>query len=109
MSGLLDLINSPMGKQLISGVAKETGQPENKTADILSMAMPLLVEAMKKNASDPQGAAGLMGALNSKHNGSIFGLKTRRGRYSGPRPGKQTTRGGKRAQQTNGGRQQRYL
>ncbi|WP_445382266.1 DUF937 domain-containing protein [Robiginitalea sp. IMCC43444] len=72
MSGLLDLINSPMGKQLISGVAKETGQPENKTADILSMAMPLLVGAMKKNASDPQGAAGLIGALNSKHNGSIL-------------------------------------
>jgi hypothetical protein len=72
MSGLLDLINSPMGKQLISGVAKETGQPENKTADILSMAMPLLVGAMKKNASDPQGAAGLIGALSSKHNGSIL-------------------------------------
>ena len=73
MSGLLDLLNSPMGKQLISGVAGQTGQPENKTADVLSMAIPLLLGAMKKNvSSSPQGAQGLMNALSSKHNGSIL-------------------------------------
>jgi len=72
MSGLLDLLNSPMGKQLISGVAGQTGQPENKTADVLSMAMPLLLGAMKKNVSSPQGADGLMSALSSKHDGSIL-------------------------------------
>ena len=71
-SGLLDLLNSPMGKQLISGVAGQTGQPENKTADVLSMAMPLLLGAMKKNVSSPQGAEGLMSALSSKHDGSIL-------------------------------------
>ena len=48
MSGLLDLINSPMGRQLISGVSGQTGQPENKTADVLSMALPLLMGAMNK-------------------------------------------------------------
>ena len=32
MSGLLDLLNSPMGKQLINGTAQQTGQPEDKTA-----------------------------------------------------------------------------
>lgn len=72
MSGLLDLLNSPMGKQLISGVAGQTGQPENKTADVLSMAMPLLLGAMKKNVSSPQGAQGLISALSSKHDGSIL-------------------------------------
>jgi len=72
MSGLLDLLNSPMGKQLISGVAGQTGQPENKTADVLSMAMPLLLGAMKKNVSSPQGAEGLMSALSSKHSGGIL-------------------------------------
>lgn len=72
MSGLLDLLNSPAGKQLISGVAGETGQPENKTADVLGMAMPLLLGAMKKNVSSPQGAEGLMNALSSKHDGSIL-------------------------------------
>ncbi|HUH46935.1 MAG TPA: DUF937 domain-containing protein, partial [Arenibacter sp.] len=72
MSGLLDLLNSPMGKQLISGIAGQTGQPENKTADVLGMAMPLLLGAMKKNASTPQGAEGLMSALSSKHDGSLL-------------------------------------
>jgi hypothetical protein len=72
MSGLLDLLNSPMGKQLISGVAGQTGQPESKTADVLSMAIPLLLGAMKKNVSSPQGAQGLMRALSSKHDGSIL-------------------------------------
>ncbi|MBT8311349.1 MAG: DUF937 domain-containing protein, partial [Flavobacteriaceae bacterium] len=72
MSGLLDLLNSPVGKQLISGVAGETGQPENKTADVLGMAMPLLLGAMKKNVKSPQGAEGLMNALSGKHDGSIL-------------------------------------
>lgn len=72
MSGLLDLINSPMGKQLISGVSGQTGQPENKTADVLSMALPLLMGAMNKNASNANGAQGLMNALSSKHDGSIL-------------------------------------
>ena len=73
MSGLLDLLNSPMGKQLISGVAGQTGQQESATSNVLSMAMPLILGAMKKNvASSPQGAQGLMNALSSKHNGSII-------------------------------------
>lgn len=73
MSGLLDLLDSPLGKQLISGVAGQTGQPENKTADALGMAMPLLLGAMKKNvSSSPQGAESLMNALSTKHDGSIL-------------------------------------
>jgi hypothetical protein len=61
-----------MGKQLINGVARETGQPENKTADVLGMALPLLMGAMKKNVQSPQGAEGLINALSSKHTGSIL-------------------------------------
>ncbi|MDO1514647.1 DUF937 domain-containing protein [Maribacter confluentis] len=72
MAGLLDLLNSPMGKQLISGVAGQTNQPESKTADVLSMAMPLILGAMKKNVSSPEGAQGLMSALSGKHNGGIL-------------------------------------
>jgi hypothetical protein len=36
------------------------------------MAMPVLMQAMKQNASTPQGAEGLLSALNSKHDGSIL-------------------------------------
>lgn len=70
MSGLLDLLSSSTGQQLISGVASQTGQPEGKTAEVLSMAIPLMMGAMKKNASSPSGAQSLMSALNSNHDGS---------------------------------------
>ncbi|GHC52045.1 DUF937 domain-containing protein [Ulvibacter litoralis] len=72
MASILDLLNSDMGKQLISGASAQTGQSTDKTATVLSMAMPFLLGAMKKNASTPDGAAGLLGALNSKHDGGIL-------------------------------------
>ncbi len=72
MSGILDLLNSDLGKTIISGVSNQTNQPQNKTQDVLTMALPVLMQAMKRNAATPQGAEGLMGALNSKHDGSIL-------------------------------------
>ncbi|WP_298899251.1 DUF937 domain-containing protein [uncultured Psychroserpens sp.] len=72
MSGILDLLNSDLGKTIISGVSNETRQPQNKTQDVLTMALPVLMKAMERNAATPQGAEGLMGALKSKHDGSIL-------------------------------------
>ncbi|MBT8252560.1 MAG: DUF937 domain-containing protein [Flavobacteriaceae bacterium] len=72
MSGILDLLNSDLGKTIINGVSNQAGQPQDKTSEILTMAMPVLMQAMKRNASSPQGAEGLLGALNSKHDGSIL-------------------------------------
>jgi hypothetical protein len=72
MSGILDLLNSDLGKTIISGVSGQTNQPQNKTQDVLTMALPVLMQAMKRNASTPQGAEGLLGALNGKHDGSIL-------------------------------------
>lgn len=72
MAGLIDLLNSDLGKQLVSGASAQTGASESKTADVLSMALPVLLGAMKKNASSTEGANGLMGALNNKHDGSIL-------------------------------------
>ena len=72
MSGILDLLNSDLGKQIISGVSNDTNQPENKTADVMAMALPMLMGAMKRNANSEEGASSLMNALNSKHDGSIL-------------------------------------
>ena len=72
MSGILDLLNSSAGKQIIQGVAGQTNQSENKTAEVLTMALPILTGAMKRNASTEEGASGLMNALNNKHDGSIL-------------------------------------
>jgi hypothetical protein len=72
MSGILDLLNSDLGKQIISGISQETNQPVDKTASVVTMAMPILLGAMKRNASNESGAANLMNALNNKHDGSIL-------------------------------------
>jgi hypothetical protein len=72
MSGILDLLNSDLGKTIVSGVSNQTNQPQNKTKDVLTMALPVLMAAMKKNANTPQGAEGLLGAIGNKHDGSIL-------------------------------------
>ncbi|WP_159947354.1 DUF937 domain-containing protein [Polaribacter septentrionalilitoris] len=72
MAGILDLLNSDLGQQVISGVSGATGNDSNKTSSVLTMALPVLMKAMERNASTPQGAEGLMGALDKKHDGSIL-------------------------------------
>jgi len=73
MAGILDLLNGPMGKTLISGASKQLGLGEGSTQKALSAAMPLILGAMKNNASTEQGASGLLGALeNGKHDGGIM-------------------------------------
>jgi len=72
MAGILDLLNSDLGKTIISGVSGSTGTDQGKTSSVLTMALPVLMKAMERNASTPEGAQGLMGALSSKHDGSIL-------------------------------------
>ncbi|ARV08621.1 hypothetical protein BTO05_02805 [Winogradskyella sp. PC-19] len=72
MAGILDLLNSDLGKTIISGVSGSTNTDQGKTSSVLTMALPVLMKAMERNASTPEGAEGLMGALNGKHDGSIL-------------------------------------
>lgn len=72
MAGILDLLGSDLGKQIISGVSGSTGTDSSKTSSVLTMAMPVLMKAMQRNASTSEGADGLMGALSGKHDGSIL-------------------------------------
>lgn len=72
MAGILDLLNSDLGKSIISGVAGSTGNDSSKTSSVLTMALPVLMKAMERNAKTPEGAEGLMSALSGKHDGSIL-------------------------------------
>ncbi len=73
MASIIDLLNSDMGKQLISGASAQTGQSPDKTATVLSMALPAILGAMQRNASTPQGAQSLNNALeDNRHDGSIL-------------------------------------
>ncbi|MFD2541589.1 DUF937 domain-containing protein [Lacinutrix gracilariae] len=72
MSGILDLLNSDLGKTIVSGVSGSTGTDTSKTSSVLTMALPVLMKAMERNASTEEGAEGLMGAISGKHDGSIL-------------------------------------
>jgi len=72
MSGILDLLQGPMGQMIIQGASSQLGQDTNKTQSALSAAIPMLMGALKKNASDPNKASGLMDALMNKHDGSLL-------------------------------------
>ncbi len=72
MSGIMNLLGGELGTSLIEGLSNQTGQSKSNTSNLLNMAMPVLLQAMQRNASSPKGAAGLMGALSNKHDGSIL-------------------------------------
>jgi hypothetical protein len=72
MSGIMNLLGGDLGKSLVEGLSSQTGQSKSNTSNLLNMAMPVLLQAMQRNASSPKGAAGLMGALSNKHDGSIL-------------------------------------
>lgn len=70
MSGILDLINSEMGQQLISGAGDQMGLDKKSTSTALSTAIPLILGAMKNNSGSAQGSEQLLNALdNSRHSG----------------------------------------
>lgn len=72
MSGILDLLNSDLGKSIVAGVASQTNQSKSKTHDVLTLSMPVMMAAMKRNASSPEGAQSLLNAIGGKHDGSIL-------------------------------------
>lgn len=70
MSSILDILNSDLGKSLINGAAAKTGQSQDKTSNLLSQALPVLLGAMQRNAATPQGAKSLNNALEDpRHSG----------------------------------------
>lgn len=72
MEGIMELLQGEIGQTLLSGAARETGQSEEKTGELLQMALPILLGAMKKNTRSPKGAEGLLSALENKHDGGIL-------------------------------------
>lgn len=73
MAGILDLINSDLGKQIISGIGNQAGTTEGETSSVLTSALPTLINAMQNNTQSEQGAGGLLGALlGGKHDGGML-------------------------------------
>jgi len=72
MSGIFDLLQGPMGQMIMQGASSQLGLGKDKTQSAMSAAIPMLMGALKRQASNPDSASGLMNALQSKHDGSIL-------------------------------------
>lgn len=104
MTGILDLLNSDLGKQIVSGVASSTGNDTTKTGSALTMALPVLMKAMERNTASPEGAQNLSNALDKKHDGSI--LDNLSGLFSGGVDESVSNEGGKILSNILGDKQQ---
>lgn len=71
MSSILETLQQHLGPATISQMSRSLGADPNTTANAVSMALPVLIGALSKNAASPQGAAALDRALDD-HDGSIL-------------------------------------
>jgi len=72
----MDALTTQMLKQLsgssITQIGQQIGADKKTTTAALSTVMPMLVSALARNASKPEGAEALHKALSEDHDGSIF-------------------------------------
>lgn len=69
---ILNLLSGRKGRTLIDGISKNVGTTPVETQNVLQEALPGILGFMNQNAATPSGAASLVNALNSKHDGSIL-------------------------------------
>ncbi|QSX77319.1 DUF937 domain-containing protein [Agrilutibacter solisilvae] len=67
-----DLLNQLQGPQLAQ-ISQQLGLSESQASGAVSAALPLLLGALGRNASQPQGADALYGALERDHAGLDIG------------------------------------
>ncbi len=73
MSFITDMIVQQLGNSGASMIAEKLGIPESVAKMAISAALPMIVGGLGRNAAEPSGAEAIMGALDSKHDGSILG------------------------------------
>lgn len=67
MSGLLDLVKGAIDSGMINQAANQLGTTPGKAESAIDAALPLLLGALGRNASQPQGAQSLHRALERDH------------------------------------------
>jgi hypothetical protein len=72
MASILDSLSSHLDPNLLSQLTSRLGSNEGTTSKAIAAAVPLLLGALAKNASDPQGAEQLHQALVRDHDGSVL-------------------------------------
>jgi len=72
MADLLNLIQSQLGDNAMDLIADQIGADKNQTSDAVVSALPMIMQALNKNASDQNGANALLNAVTKDHDGSVL-------------------------------------
>lgn len=73
MASILDLLNTPKGEVLVNKVNQKTSENNDQITAALGMALPILLGAINKNITSPDGKESFNNALNSpKHNPEVL-------------------------------------
>ncbi len=69
---LLNLLQGAAGTAVIENITKRLGIENRQTRMAIAVGVPLLITALRRNAQKSEGANGIMGAINKKHDGGIL-------------------------------------
>lgn len=72
MASILDLLKTDKGEEIISKASKRTSESEEKVTQVIGIALPLLLGAMRRNIATPEGKNDLNRALNSEKHGANY-------------------------------------
>jgi hypothetical protein len=72
MNPLIDMVARQLGGAALGQLSQQIGANTSQTQSAISAALPLLLSALSRNASTPQGAAALHTAVTNDHDGSIL-------------------------------------
>jgi hypothetical protein len=69
---LQDLLMQALSGGAVNQISKQIGADESATGNAIQAALPFIIGALARNASNPQGADSLNNALTKDHDGSIL-------------------------------------
>ncbi len=72
MSSIFDLVTQQLGGNTVKSISQAIGAKEDSTKKAMGLAIPTLLGALARNASNQEGAAALTNALDKDHDGSIL-------------------------------------
>ena len=72
MSSLLSMLTETLGPEAVPSLSRQMGTDKRATGNALSAAVPLMLDALTRNASSPEGARSLHDALARDHDGSVL-------------------------------------
>ncbi len=72
MPSMMEMLTQQLGGQMLGQISRQLGADENKTSSAITAALPAIMGALARNASNDEGARSLDNALSKDHDGSIL-------------------------------------